>query len=179
MGHRTGSEGDAGGCVPQTVIYGHSPSTLSAHRRTVAAVTSPIDRVLNAVSVALGSLILTELRQIEEGIRLVTDATGRIETAITGIQGDIDGLKESAANLQSALEDAIANQPQDVQDQINAAVAEAQAAFDAQLEAIATKLEDLDAQTSENPEGGPQPDNTLPNEIPVEGEPPVVDPRQR
>ena len=143
----------------------------------------------NAVNLAVSGLILRELRQINEGITLVTDATSRIEAAISGIQGDITGLKESAQNLQTALDEALAQQPQDVQDQINAAVSQAQEAFDAQLDQVASKLEDLDAQTAAGggsgdttpPEGSggepPRVDNTLPNEIPVEGEPPVVDPR--
>jgi prefoldin subunit 5 len=96
----------------------------------------------------LDAIILKNLRQINEGIKLVTDATSRIEAAIAGIQGDIDGLKLAAQNLQDALDQALANQPQDVQDQINAAVQAARAEFDEQLDELATRLEELDNQTS-------------------------------
>lgn len=143
-------------------------------RRTVGDVGTPTERAMNAINLALGSLILRELRHIDEGITLVSDASARIETALSGIQGDIDGLKSSAANLQTALDDALAAQPQDVQDQINAAVSQAQDAFDAQLDTVASKLEDLDAQTqgagvdpgTENPVDQPHPDQTLPGDLP-------------
>jgi prefoldin subunit 5 len=96
----------------------------------------------------LDAFILKNLRQINEGVKLVTDATSRIEAAIAGIQGDIDGLKSAAASLQDALDQALANQPQDVQDQINAVVQAARAEFDEQLDELATRLEELDNQTS-------------------------------
>lgn len=107
-----------------------------------------MEKIFGKKKPRIGDQILRELRQLNEGIKTVSDASARIETALAGIQGDIDGLKEAAADLQTALDEALAAQGADVQAQIEAAVAEAKAAFDSQLDALASKLEEVDAQTA-------------------------------
>lgn len=104
-----------------------------------------------------------------------------LSTAVTDLQNAVDGVAQrllpkieelEAANgtLEEALSAALADDAEAA-----AALEDAKAAT-AAIRAQVDELNGLGADPSTPVDSGAHPDNTLPNEIPVEGEPPVVNP---
>lgn len=127
--------------------------------------------------------------RIEE---VMTEPLGRIETALTGISGDIQGLKTgqdqlTAINqdLRTQLADALAGQGPAVQQAVDAAVSAKQAEFDAsiadqtaRLNALADRTEALDAETpnaATPAEPTPTPAEPAPADTTTPAEPAPVD----
>lgn len=104
---------------------------------------------------AASDLTLAGLTQLRQEMRAMTEATARIDTAVAGIQGDIDGLKAAAAAaaeanaaLQVALDQALADQGAAVAAAVEAAVAAEKAAAEAANTELAARLEAIDSQTA-------------------------------
>jgi hypothetical protein len=87
-------------------------------------------------------LIRALITQLE--VRM-SEATDRLDAALTGLTGDIASLKAAAVALQAALDEALADQEAAVQEAVAAAVA----AFNAELEPLVARAEALDAETPE------------------------------
>ena len=106
------------------------------------------------VIISTTGVLLTTVNHLRQEMRAMTEATARIDTAIAGIQGDLDGLKAAAAaaatanaTLQAALDAALADQGPVIAAAVAAAVAEQQAAAEAANAELAARLEAIDAQT--------------------------------
>lgn len=104
-------------------------------------------------------------KEVEQAM---TAAADRIEVALTGISGDLAGLKDAAAALQARLDEALADQGEATQAAVTTAVADARAAFDTQLDALATRLEGIDGETAPVEDPTPAPADP---EVPVEDQP--------
>ena len=111
--------------------------------------TCKLDLIISTTGV-----LLTTITNLRQEMRTMSEATDRINAAIVGIQGDLDGLKAAAvvaaaaaAALQAALDAALADQGPVIAAAVAAAVAEQQAAAEAANAELAARLEAIDAQT--------------------------------
>lgn len=77
---------------------------------------------------------------------IMAEGIDRIDAAIEGIRGDITRLKDAAAALQAALDQALADQDAVVAAAVADAIAAERAAFDAALVPLVNKAEALDAE---------------------------------
>lgn len=87
-----------------------------------------------------------------------SEQLARIGASTDNLIGDVQRLTLAGQQLQTALDQALADQEQAVQDAVNTAIAETRAEYEAAIKPFADRLDALAAQTPEpQPEPEPEP----------------------
>lgn len=103
-----------------------------------------------------------------EEVPALKEALDAQVAANQALQAAFDAMTEAEAAEDVAQQEAL--------DQAKADLEKAQSDAQEAADALEALLEEIKDAVDNPPDDGAHPDNTLPNEIPVEGEPPVINP---